>query len=108
MRAVELDFSLFFWGFGREWIEELEEEWYQGRLNLIVCVIQRNAWSDLMKQCNEMVRSNIIIGFLEKMGCERDKRAFKFEGDHYAGAVRLGNAQKSRGSETWVSGRVEQ
>ena len=60
MRAVELDFSLFFWGFGREWIEELEEEWYQGRLNLIVCVIQRNAWSDLMKQCNEMVRVRVL------------------------------------------------
>ncbi|QCE03769.1 hypothetical protein DEO72_LG8g1795 [Vigna unguiculata] len=37
--------------------------------------------------------SNIIIGFLEKMGCERDKTASKFEGDHYAGAVRLGNAR---------------
>jgi len=41
------------------------------------------------------VQSKIIIGFLEKMGCERDKRAFKFEGGHYAGAVRLGNAKNS-------------
>jgi len=29
------------------------------------------------------------------MDCEGDKRAFKFEEDHFAGAVRLGNAQNS-------------
>ncbi|QCD83791.1 hypothetical protein DEO72_LG2g4138 [Vigna unguiculata] len=29
------------------------------------------------------------------MDCEGDKRAFKFEGDRFVGAVRLGNAQNS-------------
>ena len=32
----------------------------KGRFNLIVSVIQLNAWFNLMKQCNEMVRVGIL------------------------------------------------
>ena len=42
-----------------------------------------------------VVSGGISIRFLEKMDCEGDKRAFKFEGDRFVGAVRLGNAQNS-------------
>jgi len=54
------------------------------------------------------VQGDINIRFLEKMGCEGDKRAFKFEGGSFRRGCEIGKCPeffvppggKLRGSET--------